>query len=439
MEPAEAPSPPSAPAAPPERPAPLGEGRQPFVDSIRGFALFGILLVNMAGFAHPLSLRGFDEPRGQSALDEIVSAAIRGLAEGKFYALFATLFGLGFALQLGRAHAHEGSFELRFARRLGALFLFGLLHGLFIWAGDILTTYALLGFGLLLFQRASARATLFWAVLGLLSSIALGGLIALVWRIALEFPSTVELLSDPALTGETAKMVDDAYRLYANGSYLEILQHRAPEFFLMLVTVLFLSAGQIFGLLLCGMLIGRSGVLAAPAQHLPLFRRAVFAGLVIGVPCAVVSVWGFDQLAELPATSKDAPLALFASMAALYVGGPALGAVYGGGLALLWTKRKAQALLAYLSPAGRMALTNYLLQSIVCTTLFNAYGFGLYGQVGAAAGTGIALVVFAAQVALSGLWLRHFRFGPAEWLWRAITYLQLPPMRRKEEAAATAP
>ncbi len=394
--------------------------RLPLIDALRGFALFGILLVNLEGFAHPLEQMGLSAPRGQSPLDHAVSLGIAAFAEAKFYALFAFLFGLGFSLRTGGG----------FFRRLGVLFAMGLSHGFLIWAGDILTAYAVLGVGLLLFGRLRPKAQVIWGGLWMVSSWLLSLLIVLGWAAFLQVPELVvqvraALEANGGLSSEFAR----AHELFAHGTWWEIFKSRAGTFTALTFGTLFMLGGQLLGLMLLGSAVGRSGLLRGSLPTKGLLTVLAF-GLLVGVPVTALKLWGQETFLALPFDAPQAPWAYLADVMGSMVGGAALAAAYAALFALLW-QRTGGVFLSWLAPVGRMSLTNYLLQSVACTLLFNSYGLGLFGQVGAAAGLGICFVLFGAQVAVSHVWMRRFHFGPAEWVWRAATQGRPPPFVKR--------
>ena len=144
------------------RPVPQSE-RIHFLDILRGFAIFGILAVNLAGFASPAFLPGYAPPDSMPWYDELAQTLVLFFAEGKFYTIFAFLFGLGFAVQLARAEAKGKDIRSFYPRRLLVLFGFGVLHSILFWTGDILRLYAVLGFPLLAFRKRANRTLLIWA------------------------------------------------------------------------------------------------------------------------------------------------------------------------------------------------------------------------------------------------------------------------------------
>lgn len=352
-------------------------------DILRGLALGGILLVNIQNFAGYV-------PWQQSGADAAAQAFIDFFANGKFISTFALLFGAGAALFVARAGT------ARFARRLVALLLIGLTHGIFIWVGDILASYAIVAFvltPLLLAPRA---------LQALLVPLLLGVTLLSVAGLAL---SAGMGPTDPSFAGVNA--------LYARGSYGEVLPVRAGEYLSGYVQGAVLFYGPwLLGLFLIGVLLARGGVLQDPARFTRPLRATALLALLVGVPLNVA----FVNLA-----ARDDVAAQTWSIALRFGGGLAFALLYGALTALLVARGRAL-WLRPLANVGRLALSNYLLSSVVCTLVFNAYGLGLYGRLGALGALSFAAALFALQVVLSGLYLRRFSRGPAEWLLRALTY-----------------
>lgn len=378
-----------APAQPPERIA--------VVDMLRGFALFGILLVNMGVFSIPWTDENAARLLFPGSLDRAVAWAIRFLAESKFVSLFAFLFGLSTWLHGERLR------EPRLQRRrLWLLLLFGLAHALLLWSGDILVLYALLGLVLL---RLWNRSTL---TLAWISAVCLA--------LPILASSLVTLIPGEATpAGELTAMGRIALQVYQGGTYPQILLFRVWELLLVyLGLIISAGIGHLFALFLIGLLAGRLGIFRNAGVE--LFRRIFGWGLAIGTAGSLLLAQGGDP-----------PLAYAVGTA---IGGSSMGLAYGAGLVLLarrpgWAER-----LQPLASAGRMAFTNYLMQTIICTTLFYGYGLGLYGRVGPAAGLLLTCTIYSLQVAGSHWWLRRFRFGPFEWVWRSLTYGRPQPIRR---------
>lgn len=385
----------ASPAAPPVDAPTAPEARLQNLDILRGVALLGIFTVNMLFFSGPYGY--FGVPAAQNEVERPLEAVVRIFFQGAFYSMFSFLFGVGLALQLRR-----GPVALpRFRRRLFFLLLIGLAHLIFIWYGDILFSYAAGGFVLTLFAFAPAWVIIFGAAFFFWLSVTL-----YLTPFDLSFAGSTPWLSFGAFN-----------RTFEAGSYLEVVTFQArlaerealnlPSF---LPTVLWLF--------LLGLLAGRSGVLERPQ------RRVWVAVLLAALPVAVYfkGYVGYWLLTET--TNR---LSVGYSFA---IGGPALMFVYLALLTLLLQNRSWARRLSPFGPAGRMALTNYLAQSVVCTLIFNAYGLGYFNELGLSVTLPLVLVIFAAQVLFSRFWLSRFRFGPVEWVWRSLTYGVRQPLRR---------
>ncbi len=400
--------------------------RIPTIDILRGFALFGILTVNMYLFSHPFQDYLLPLP-DLPWYDRLATWLVHMFSEGKFYPLFSLLFGLGFAIQLERAQARGGGFVPLYLRRLLVLFGFGLVHAYFIWIGDILTLYAVLGLVLLFFVRVRRpRTLLIWAavffILPQLAYAALAGLVELA-RTVPEGAAQIEAAfaeQEALFRAERER----ALAAYSSGSYAEITAQRARD----LQTIWFGSlamAPMVMTMFLIGAYLGRRGVFRAIPGHRGLFRRLVIWGFAIGLPANLL----YTVLATRVQRSEFGWE--FALMnIALSLGGLAQSLAYLGAITLLAERMPWQRWLGALAPVGKMSLSNYLLQSIIATLIFYGYGLGLFNQVGAAAGLGLAVLIYLAQIPLSHWWMARFRYGPAEWLWRTLTYLRPQPMRR---------
>jgi len=216
----------------------------------------------------------------------------------------------------------------------------------------------------------------------------------------------------------------ESLRVYGHGTWLEIQGLRMREFLAAQGEVVMLLPGMLMMFLL-GLYAGRRGLLHAPVEHAALWRRL----LVWGLPSGLVVHLAYAVVA----TSIDVtqPGLLAGSTFILYaLGLPPLALGYIAGLIVLLQRATWQRVLRPLAALGEMSLTNYLLQSVVCTLLFYSYGLGWFGRMGPALSLVPTLALFALQVVLSNWWLKRFRFGPLEWAWRAVTYGKAPPMRR---------
>ncbi len=409
------------------RPGPLPPAaRISELDAVRGVAILGILPVNILAFKASMYVPAVGLPLA-SALDRAARWVTFLLFQQKFYTLFAFLFGLGLAIQGDRAEARGQDPGPPWRRRLTALAGIGAVHAFGIWWGDILLTYSLLGFGVVLFRRARVRA-IAWSAFGIGAStwVLQIAILALVGSLAAAFPE-VRSTIDTAIAPMRADMLDHVRRsieVYGSGTFGAIAAQRAADVG-RLYSMAVPTFPYIVGLMLAGFACGKAGLHRRIADARPGLRRALPWLAAVGV------AGNLAYAAHMISSDPSAPtLAAAGALAAGAVGIPALSAAYAAAVVLAWGTTRGRRALAPLAAVGRTALSCYLLQSVVATTLFYGYGFGLYGKVGPAAAWWIVIGIWAVLPPLAVAWLRRFRFGPAEWVWRALTYRERPPFRR---------
>ncbi|MCS6949394.1 MAG: DUF418 domain-containing protein [bacterium] len=398
--------------------------RMSLVDILRGVAVFGILVVNMGSFK--ASTVPYMPTRSSSWLDRWTDALINFLFEGKFYPIFAFLFGWGVAWQMERLQARGANPVSLMVRRLMVLLFIGLAHAILVWSGDILFFYALGGMVLLLFRRLQPRALLalalsVWGIQVFCCGVPIGLFLAM--QGVPEAAAGMQQANEQ-FASAMQQMISQAEQVYSQGSYLEALRHRVKEWFQTLFWAYLALLPNALSMFWLGMYAAKGRLLENVASLSARWRVVTAVCLVVG---AVVNVFYARQLLLAPPQLELAP---FLGAFWLYLlGGPLLGVGYVLALSLWLGDEGRRVRFGWLAAVGRMALTNYLLQSVVCTLLFYHYGLGLYGKVGVAAGLALSCVLFAAQAVFSVWWLRRYRFGPAEWLWRTLTYGQRQPMR----------
>lgn len=399
------------------------------LDVARGVAILGILVVNMMLFAHPVYV-GIVGPPGEGPVDAAARILIAFFFEGKFYTLFSLLFGIGMALQWRRARGREAIFVARWKRRSWILLAIGAVHVLALWWGDILILYALLGFVLLPFRHVPPRRLLVWAVALLLVPLVLQALGLAITEVARSTPEGARehARALAATRADWLEAYHDAVETYRGGDFVAMVAQRVRDWTVSALGALadgFLSI--VFAMFVLGVWVGRSGVLRSIDAHLPAFARTARWAAGVGVVANAGYVVLSEGLVDAPA-GEVLPLA---RMAFYVVGAPALSLAYACGIVLLTRRPGARRRLRAVAAVGRTALSNYLLQSVVVTTLVYGYGLGLYGRIGPAAGLALSAAIFSLQLPLSVVWLRAFRFGPVEWLWRSLTYGHTPPMGRR--------
>lgn len=389
-----------------------------FIDVLRGMALFGILAANMRAFFAPLDAYGDIGVLFHSRADVLAQAFIDAFIQGKFISIFSFLFGMGFAIQMSRADARGVRFLSFYPRRLLALALFGIIHGLLIWAGDILLTYAFSGAILLLFRKRQQKTLLWWAG----SLIALPLVVNTVF-LFLFFSRFHRPWMDPK-PPDVAKYYS-VINIYAHGTVRQIMAQNWVEWKHALPTTLF--AIYATSLFLLGMWVWRSGIVQRLDEYRPILKKVCAWCLPIGL---AINIYTATVFALVPRGKVS--LWAWSAGTLWLLGSHILSAGYVSGLALIFLHQDWRRWLTPFAAVGRTALTNYLMESVLCTLFFYHYTTGLYGRIGPAWGLVPTVILFSAQVVASNWWLQRYRFGPMEWLWRGMTYGKFPSMRRDE-------
>ena len=399
--------------------------REPVLDVLRGVALLGILLINIEYLRTAGFYDSFVGAMPTTTLaDRIAQFGMGWLAAGKFLSMFAILFGVGAALIAERAAQAGRSPRRLLARRYGLLAVLGLVHMVLLFPGDILFLYGLTGLTLLPFVRLGARAALRWGV-GLVVGM------TVLWAAA---TAVVAFAPAPPADHEGAVaqqeffvgLQEQAVIAFTEGSYLDVIGANAAQ-------SLILQGGQlvmlpwILGLFLLGFAVARAGVVADVAAHRPLLRRVAAVGLGVGLPLNLLlgpvgPLWGGATLQQ----GADDPGMLVVVAVVQLLGSPLLAAGYLAGVALLVLRFGVPRRLA---AVGRMALTAYLSQSALALVVFA--GFGLYDTLGSAAALFVVAGIWVLLLLACPVWLRFFRYGPVEWLWRTATYGRRQPMRAR--------
>lgn len=427
---AEPQAPPALPTSLPS-PAPLApvENRLASLDIMRGFALIGIFVVNIYWWADfPFSVpSSWPAPADQWTLflTDI-------FASGKFLSLFSFLFGVGFAVQFDRAGDHPG-FANFFTRRLLALCIIGVAHATLLSPADILIHYSLIGFALLAFRRARTRAivTIAFASLSMTTFITLmlADPNSLAARV---FERGIDVLMPPGPY--------DFQEVFTSGSFLEMVRLRLSVYLIESFMCFFSFFYYSLGMFLLGLAAWRLRVFSNPRANLPLILTVMAFGLTIGLPSNLLfslsrseyvrGLTPWDNWIFGPRGFVRSDQLFYWDSISNSWGGPAQCLFYAGSILLLCQWRPTRALLSPLANYGRMALTNYVLQSLCGVLIFSRLGLGLYGTIPPHDCVKIVAVVVVAQIFASNLWMHAFRFGPMEWVWRSMTYGRIQPMIR---------
>jgi uncharacterized protein len=399
--------------------------RSTTLDALRGVAIFGMLLANILIFALPAESRGL-LGAGATSLDNVVALFQGILVEGKFYTLFSILFGMGLALQSKRAEDRGSPFTKMYLRRILALAVIGIAHGLLLFSADILAFYAIIALAALPFRKLQPRALLRAAVTVYAAGVLIMGAYSM-GSPERQLPSEPDWRALAAVEGgaraQLYEFMADEERVFQRGSFAEMVQHRTVTYLVvgMPLRLLFTSL-RTLGLFLLGMYLLKRGVFVDGERNGQLYRKLLAYGLTYGVLLQLVggAAQGFTGLH---------PFVLVIFLIGVFAGIPALSLGYAGGVAMLCAAKPGSGMVRSLAAVGRTALTNYVGQSVILGSIFYSFGLGLFGRLSAAQAVLLAIPVFAVQAAFSVIWLRHFRFGPLEWLWRTLSYWRIQPLQ----------
>lgn len=406
-----------------------GKDRLFELDAIRGFALFGVLWVNL--FSHRYAIREFRAQQLPTAeFDQMVTFFTQWVAIGKAQTLFSLLFGFGFAVLMARAEARGASGTTIYLRRLTVLLVVGFAHRLLVYGGDILHAYAAMGFLLMLTRRWPG-----WLLVtvGLTLSVA-GTAVLRMWDAFGTAGGQQPSWAAAAAAANNAESVHLLHRWELSqshdyGGYVgELVQGMLIEYSHPMGLVFF---SFVIGRFMVGAWIHRQAWLQNAAQHARGFRRwaavLVASGLLValGDPILRATLSGPEQI----------PMALRNVLDVLFKGGQLVLALgYGALIVVLCQQEKWRTRLSGLGAVGQMALTNYLAQSFAYLFVLYGFGLGLLPYAGATFSLAAAMAFFGLQIAFSRWWMARFRFGPAEWLWRSAMYGTWQPLRLRTAA-----
>lgn len=391
-----------------------GSERLFVLDLVRGVALLGILIMNMPGFATSFysGLSGSD--LWVDWWDEWTATLRNVLFSGKFNSMFSLLFGIGFTIQLERLLERRGADGIRiYLRRLAALLLFGAIHMLVFWTGDVLHMYALLGMLLVVLRHRSDRTILILIGLCLLFPIALG-----LFKIATVDVTDLEYLERAFTLWLTS---NDA--AYGNGSFIDAMHEHMRETWFLYTDAASIEYTlsfyvQLTTTMLMGFLIGRHRLVQRIPELMPQIIRLQYWSLGIGIGSALLLAYGEKTVSPYDLSAKSIVVSMSYAVCRI-----SLMTFYVTTLVRLAQRSKWQHKFAAIALVGRMPLTNYLLQTAVATTIFYGWGLGFWNRGGPLTWFLLALgIYFIVQVPFSRWWLARFEYGPMEYLWRAMTY-----------------
>lgn len=400
--------------------------REHFLDVLRGFALLGIFIANLAHLSM-YKFIGKLLPNGiYSSFDGSMEFLHTMLIEGKFYTIFSLLFGWGLALQMQRLSDQDLNPLVLIKRRIWAMLLLGLVHLFLVWPGDIVAFYAMMAFVLLLFRNSSGKKLLWWGACLVLSPIILY-FAKMQWQ----------WLNAPAfLLRESGIWIDvhlnhlsenDPGPNPANTkTWIEIWSLNLGGAPFRYAYLLFVSRiPKVLGVFLIGFYLGRNGRYKKILSDKPLLLKLAMAGYILGLP-ANYMLAHFSSYGEYFQLKMNG----WYQTISYAFGVVPLGIAYASTLALAFQSNALRKFLMLLQPVGKMAFSNYMMQSLVAIFTFYGVGLGKGGTLGPTAWTLYALAVFLFQILFSYTWLRFFHFGPVEWLWRSMTYRKWQPFRK---------
>jgi len=451
------------------------------LDILRGLALVGILLMNIEWFNRAIiSLGGHDT--SLTGFDHAVGWLIRCFVEGKFYKLFALIFGMGFAVMLLRAKELGRPFAAWFSRRMFVLWLIGLAHMIFLWGGDILHDYALAGFILLAWvskkksdnPRSYLKLALIWLMVPIFLT-SLGGMIfgtvfndakyQKMWQSELDVYTTVEqqlaveietvplmnsidennenafeettsidLTEDEIQAQKVTDTIEQRAKMkidiaeedtaFTQGSYWQATEYRIGFTGFMMMFSPIMSLVVLVPIFILGFWLVITEKITKHQQHQTFFKTLARVGLAVGIPLNVASI----LIVQHPAAGISGILQGVGQML-FYIAQYLLSAGYLGLVVCALNKQRWQKFFSAFSPMGQMALTNYLMHSVILTSIFYGYAGGQYGEISRAPQMLIVIAIVVAQVIFSKWWLTRYRFGPMEWVWRSLTYNKMQPMK----------
>lgn len=412
-------------AARPDTDFPVRAGRIDSIDVLRGFALLGILVMNVQAFAMPGAAYFNPTAYGDLAgANKFVWVAGRMLADQKFMAVFSMLFGASIILIADRAEAGGSARKMHY-RRMAWLIVIGLLHAHLLWSGDILFLYGVCGMLIYPLRRLPPGRLLALGTAVLLVASAYSVWSGLVFP---EWPQEARASFTKEFWQPTPAMIQEELAAYRGGWLDQQPTRSASALEFETIGLITWGLWRAGGLMLIGMALFRLGVFGA-ARSFRFHLALIAVALAVGLPLQAYGIaTDFERGWPVWSFFVGAQLNYWPSIAV------SLG--YVGAVMLACRTEALHSLTRPFAAVGRTALTNYLLQTILCTTIFYGHGLGLFGSVDRVGQLGVVVGVWTVQLIASPLWLKRFRYGPAEWAWRSLTYGKLLPLRRLPKAGS---
>ncbi len=399
--------------------------REKIMDVLRGFALLGIFIANL----HHFSFYNSNNVTGpfHYSFDDIVEFFQGVLIEGKFYSIFSLLFGWGVSQQLYRAEKKGINALPTVRRRLGWMLLLGLMHLFILWTGDIVAFYAMLGFALLLFRKMSDKNLVICGVIFFLLPILLYALkMNFFWMNApagIVFETGVTIEKNLTGVGEAGPLSG----LDKTASWPLIWKHNIAGFFFRYGYLFFVSRiWKVLGVFLIGFMLGRNDNFKKITANKKILTYIILFGFLVALPANLLMSYymGFED------DYWDLKMNGFYQTLFYAIGVAPLAFAYAAAIILWFRTKTGYKVLSLLQPVGKMAFSNYILQTLVGIIVFYGVGLAKGGQLGPTAWTIFAIAIYMCQIFISYVWLSYFNFGPVEWIWRSLTYKKWQPMKK---------
>ena len=407
--------------------------REIFMDVLRGFAILGIFIANLNGFSWYNEEIKATGPYLIPVWDHKMSFLHHLFIEGKFYSIFSLLFGWGIALQIKRGVAGGGNYMPTIRRRIYFMLLLGAIH-LLIWPGDIVFFYALLAFFLLPLRKFSNKTLLITGIILVLSPILLYWA-KMTWPV-LNYPAELMVKTGIRVDGELMNIQseEEFMKIMNEGNWFDQLKMNISGFFFRYNYLFFVSrVPKVLGMFLIGYVVGRSDFYRNLDLHRKWLYWIIGGGLALGLTAnyflAYYMSHHMGEYFQLKAKGLYQTIAYALGVVPLAL-------AYVGILMLLFQRGWGKKLLLPFAPAGKMAFSNYVMQSLIGNFVFLGAGLGYMRQVGPVYYTLFGIIVFIIQVIISTAWLKYFNYGPVEWLWRSATYKKWQPFRKRQENSA---
>ncbi len=384
------------------------------LDVFRGFAILGIFVVNSVIMNATFLNQDEFAKQWTSNIDQVSTKILQLFFYTKFFPIFSLLFGLGISMQaLKMLDQNKLSFSF-FARRMSILFLFGVFHILFLWSGDVLNLYALLGLFTTLMIKKSNKTILILSIIFLFFPF-YDQLFGYLFNI-------ISFKPEIYLSNHTGEMVN---QIIKEGSYFAGMKLRLLEYLSNIPMLFGFLAPVAISMFLLGLYLGKNKIYNTLDLFIENIKKPV---LIITIATNIYRVLFIFVLPSYSIYSTETFRPIFIKL--MVLSDIAMGLFYLWGIGWLWYNTKLKTILSPLKYVGRMALTNYLMQSFIGLILFSSIGFKLYETLSPSETLLLAVIVFIFQIIISKIWLNYYRFGPLEWIWRCLTYKELIPIKK---------